>query len=73
MTKKDLLNGLYDAGLITLGAVAVSMISKRLLKDDLAVPSTPQRILKLAAAVGAGSIAVKYAQTRKVLPEDPFK
>ena len=67
------MNELYDAGLITLGAVAVSMASKKLTKDDLGVPSTAQRILKLAAAFGAGSMAVKYAQTKKYIPENPFK
>ena len=65
------MNELYDAGLITLGAVVVS--SKKLTKDDLGVPSTAQRILKLAAAIGAGSLAMKYAQTKKFIPENPFK
>lgn len=55
MSKTDLMNDLYDAGLITLGAVAVSMVSKKLVKDDLGVPSTAQRVLKLAAAIGGGS------------------
>lgn len=67
------MNELYDAGLITLGAVAVSMASRKLAKDDLGVPSTAQRILKLAAAIGVGSMAVKYAKTKKYIPENPFK
>ena len=59
LSKNELMNELYNAGLITLGAVATSMISRKLVKDDLEVKSTTSRVLKLAAAVGGGSILVK--------------
>ena len=49
------MNELYNAGLVTLGAVATSMISRKLVKDDLRVTSTTSRVLRLAAAVGGGS------------------
>ena len=45
------LNGLYNAGLITLGAVGISMASQKLLKDDLGVTRSSQRVLRLAVAV----------------------
>ena len=33
--KNDVMNALYNAGLITLGAVATSMVSRKLMKDGL--------------------------------------
>ena len=50
--ERELMNELYNAGLITLGAVATSMISRKLVKDDLGVASTTSRVLRLAAAIG---------------------
>ena len=45
LTKEEVLNGFYNAGLITLGAVGVSMESQKLLKDDLGVTRSTQRVL----------------------------
>ena len=67
------MNELYNAGLITLGAVATSMVSKKLMKDDLGVTSSSQRILRLAVAVGGGSVLVRYFQKMNYVPEKPFK
>ena len=73
LSKNELMNGLYNAGLITLGAVATSMISRKLVKDNLGVTSTTSRVLRLAAAVGRGLILVKYLQKNKYVPDEPFK
>ena len=73
LSKNDLMNELYYAGLITLGAVATSMVSRKLMKDDLGVTSSTQRILKLATAVGGGSVLVKYLQKKDYIPDEPFK
>ena len=72
MERKDLMNELYDATLITLGAGAVSMVSKRAIGEQLGTPTTMKGTLKLAAAVGAGTVGVKYMQSKKWLPTDPF-
>ena len=45
LTREEILNGLYNAGLITLGAVGVSTASQKLLKDDLGVTRSTQRVL----------------------------
>ena len=73
LRKNDVMNTLCNAGLITLGAVATSMVSRKLMKDDLRVTSSSQRILKLAEAVGGGSVLVKYLQKMNNVPEEPFK
>ena len=67
------MNELFNAGLITLGAVATSMVSRKLLKNDLGVSNTTQRMLKLAAAVEGGSVLVKYLQKKDYIPDEPFK
>ena len=73
LSKNELMNELYNAGLVTLGAVATSMIRRKVVKDDLGVTSTTSRILRLAAAVAGGSILVKYLQKKNYVPEEPFK
>ena len=73
LSKNEVMNELYNAGLITLGAVATSMVSKKLTKDDLGVINSTQRILKLAAAVGGGALLVKFLQKKDYVPNEPFK
>ena len=67
------MNELYNARLITLGAVATSMVSRKLMKDDLGITISTQRILKSAAAVGGGSVLVEYLQKKDYIPDEPFK
>ena len=73
LSKNEVMNELYNTGLITLGAVATSMASKKLTKDDLGVTNSTQRILKLAAAVGGGALLVKFLQKKDYVPNEPFK
>ena len=73
LSKNELMNELYNAGLVTLEAVATSMITRKLGKDDLGVTSTTSRVLRLAAAVGGGSVLIKYLQKNNYGPEEPFK
>ena len=56
LSKNEVMNELYNAGLISLGAVATSMVSRKLAKDGLGVTTSAQSVLKLAAAVGGGSV-----------------
>ena len=73
VSKEDLMNEAFDAGLITLGAVGVGFASKKVIKDGLGVPSTPVGVLKLALAVAGGSILVQFLQKKKFLPNNPVK
>ena len=73
LSKNEVMNELYNAGLVTLGAVATSMVSKKLAKDDLGVTSSAQKVLKLAAAVGGGALLVKFLQKKDYVPKEPFK
>ena len=73
MNRKEVMNELYDTSLITFGAVGVSMISKKVLGQKLTMAENLMSTLKLAAAVGLSSLAVKYAQDKKWLLTDPFK
>ena len=73
LSKNEVMNELYNAGLVTLGAVATSMVSKKLAKDDLGVTSSAQKVLKLAAAVGEGALLVKFLQKKDYVPKAPFK
>ena len=68
MSKEDLMNEAYDAGLLTLGAVGVGFASKKILKDGLGIPSTAISIAKLVVAIAGGSILVQYWQKKDLLP-----
>ena len=74
LDKNIVMNTIYNAGLITLGAVATLMVSNKLMKDGLGVTNnSTQGILKLAVAVGGGLILVKYLQKMGYVPEEPWK
>ena len=74
LDKNVVMNTIYNAGLITLEAVGTSMVSKKLMKDGLGVTNnSTQGVLKLAVAVGGGSILVKYFQRSGYVPEEPWK
>ena len=73
LAKNDVMNTLYNAGLITLGAVATSMASRKLMKDGLGVTGSAQGVMKLVIAVGGGSVLVKYLQKTGYVPEEPWK
>ena len=73
LSKNEVMNELYNAGLVTLGAVATSMVSKKLAKDDLGVTNSTLRIVKLASAVGGGALLIKFLQKKDYVPKEPFK
>ena len=73
MSGKEYLNELYDASLITVGVVALSMASKKILGEKLTDATSMKDAAKLALGVSLSSVMVKYAQDRKWLPIEPFK
>ena len=64
---------LYDAAVLTVGAVGVSYASRKLTKDTLGVPMTFSGSAKLALAFGLSAIGVKMLKDKKILPDNPFK
>ena len=73
LTKEEVLNSLYNAGLITAGVAGVSMASSKLLRENLGVTRTVQNLVKMAVAVGGGSLLVKFTQKKDWVPAEPFK
>ena len=67
---KDYKKQLYNAALITLGATAVGLASKKAVGTPLGTPETLKGALKLGIAVGLGCIAVKFAEKRKWIPSE---
>ncbi len=63
---------LYEAAVLTSGAVAVSYVSRKLTKDTLGVPMTLNGGAKLALAFGLSAIGVKALKDKKWLPDNPF-
>ena len=72
-TAKEYGEQLYEAAVLTAGAVAVSYASRKLTKDTLGFPMTLNGSVKLALAFGLSSIGVKMLNDKKYLPDNPFK
>ena len=72
VNKKELMNEVYDAALVTTGVVGLSMASKRVLGEKLTDASSLKDTAKLAVGVAASTMLVKWAQNKKYLPFDPF-
>lgn len=68
VSKKELLNEAYDSLLIAGGAIALSMIAKKIVGMPLNTPEKLKGTAKLAAAVAVSTMAVKWAQDKKYLP-----
>ena len=64
---------LYEAALLTVGAVGVSFVSRKLTKDTLGVPMTLNGAAKLALAVGISTIGIKTLKDKNILWDNPFK
>ncbi len=62
---------LYDTAILTVGAVGVSFVSKKLTKDTLDVPMTLNGAAKLALELSV--IGVKTLKDKSLLPDNPFK
>ncbi len=72
-TAKEYGEQLYDAAVLTAGAVAVSYASRKLTKDTLGVPMTLSGSVKLAIAFGLSAIGIRTLKDKKYLPDNPFK
>ncbi len=72
-TAKDYIEQLYEAAVLTVGAVAVSYASRKTTKDTLGIPMTLGGSAKLALAFGLSAVGVKVLKDKKYLPDNPFK
>ena len=72
-TKSEMTEEVYNAVLLTAGAVGISMASKKLLKEPLGTPDNVKGMLKLAVSVSLSSLLVSYLKEKKYIPDDPFK
>ncbi|CAB3978274.1 toxin Bro [Paramuricea clavata] len=71
--KSKMTKEVYNAVLLTAGAVGISMASKKLLKEPLVTPENVKGMAKLAVSVSLSSLLVSYLKDNKYLPDDPFK
>ena len=66
------MNEAYDALLVTLGVVSLSMLTKKFAGEKLTDANSLKDFGKLAAGVTASTMLVKYAKGKKLLPGEPF-
>ena len=67
---EDFKKELYSTALITAGATAVGLVSKKAVGTQLGTPETLKGALKLGVAIGLGCFAVKYAEKKKWIPSE---
>ena len=73
LTKDEILETFYTAGLTTLEAVGIGYASRKLTRDGLGIPITPMPIVKLAVGAAGSSLLVQYLKKMDYLPANPFK
>ena len=56
MQEKEIMNELYDATMVTVGVVGLSMLSKKILKEKLTDATDFRDIAKLAAGVAGSTL-----------------
>lgn len=62
INKKELFDEPYDSALVTTGAVAMSMVAKKIGGMQLNMPETLRGIVKLGVAVAVSTMGMKYSQ-----------
>jgi hypothetical protein len=72
-TESKITKEVYDAVLLTAGAVGILMASKKFLKEPPGTPENVKGFVKLAVSVSLSSLLVSYLKEKKYLPDDPFK
>jgi uncharacterized protein YpuA (DUF1002 family) len=62
--KKEVINDLYNAALVTAGVAGLSMVSKKAFGESLGAPMTLKGALKLTAGIAGSAALVGYAKAR---------
>jgi hypothetical protein len=73
MEKTETADDVYEALVITAGAIGISLLSKKALKQPLGTPESMNGYMKLAISVSVSTLLFRYLQNKKYLPVDPFK
>ena len=63
-TKKEVINELYDAALLTTGFVGVSYLAKTVAGKILGAPMTMEGAAKLAVAVAGSAFTIGYLKDK---------
>ena len=68
-TKKEVINELYDATLLTTEVVGVSYLAKKVAGKYLGAPMTLEGAAKLAVTVAGSAFAVGYLKDKEYIPK----
>ena len=68
-TKKEVINELYDAALLTTGVVGVSYLAKTVAGKSLGAPMTLEGATKLAIAVAGSAFTIGYLKDKGYIPK----
>ena len=68
-TKKEVINELYDATLLTTGVAGVSNLVKKVAGKSLGAPMALEGTAKLAVAVARSAFAIGYLKDKGYIPK----
>ncbi|CAB4036148.1 Hypothetical predicted protein [Paramuricea clavata] len=68
-TKKEVVQDLYDAVLLTSGVVGISYAAKMIAGKNLGAPLTLEGAIKLGVAVAGSSVAIAYLKDKGYVPK----
>ena len=74
VNRKEVMNEIYDSALITLGLVGLSWSTNKIFKIKMVENLNDlESVLKLGGGMTASTLLVKWMQSNKWIPTDPFK
>jgi hypothetical protein len=68
-TKKEVINELYDATLLTTAVVGVSYLAKKVAGKSLGAPMTLEGTAKLAVGLAGSAFAIGYLKDKGYIPK----
>ena len=68
-TKREVINELYDAALLTTGVVGASYLVRTVVGKSLGAPMTMEGAAKLAVAVAGSAFAIGYLKDKGYIPK----
>jgi hypothetical protein len=68
-TKKEVINELYDATLLTTGVVGVSYLARKVAGKSFGAPMTLEGVTKLAVAVAGSAFVIGYQKDKGYIPK----
>jgi hypothetical protein len=67
-TKKEVINELYNAALVTAGVAGLSMVTRKAFGESLGASVTLKGAMKLTVGIAGSAVVVSYLKNKGYIP-----